>query len=751
MSRTRAFWPLFFSTVLAVVLLAHPPGALARPNPTVAPPSTPATPSSGFDSLNNGSLNPACSGATGQAAANCAISNSPASAFPTDSYGLDQNIDTGLTGSSGWLPSAIDDIIGWFFGTLGTLLSFLFMLLGLVFNFDLFTTGLSRISSSLGSAYTAFTLPLLGVAFAVMGVVALMHMAKGAHGRAWGHMFATFALMLVGAAIILQPGATLGPLDQAGNKLASAGIGVFSGQGVSSNSYASTTAPLWKTTIEEPWCALEFHDVTQFCMAPIIPQMAQQRDSVIQNIDKAAGDQADAAYAKAHAPQEVRLLRTAKTNGQLFLAFPANWDARNGKADSWTLAQPLVQDSIPGGAELWYARTSGGVGERIGTLVLIAIGIFFLLLLLAYVCMYLFAAAIMFVVLLMFAPFMILTPAFGDSGRVAFVNWLKKTLFMLLAKVIYAIFLGVVIGISLLLPAITAPFGWWVQWGVWAIFWFLAWKHRGLLPDMMTSGQHSEHSEHHDHSTAALAGGYAVGHAIGSRAKPLGAGRAYYKGRDAWRRGRDAWAGRGGNDGEDGADGANGAGDTGPYGPGGGGPSNVTPRFGQTILPSWSHDEMASKRGLPEPNYIDGHAADIDEQAGLPVEASSNGHGSFDGVAFIKNPNLAQNHGDQLRDADGNTANGRADEIRPVIVPATSNGHSSNGKTNGKRPAPPPADDVTEERVEPKPRLSNGHGWIDISNEERQALVNEVRRRNGRDPRPPDTDEHYGREIAPPE
>jgi hypothetical protein len=331
---------------------------------------------------------------------------------------------------------------------------------------------------------------------------------------------------------------------------------------------------------------------------------------------------------------------------------------------------------------------------------------------------------------------MMLTPAFGDGGRGAFIKWLKKLLFMMLAVVIYAIFLGILIGISLLLPAITTQFGWVVQWGVWAIFWFLAWKHRGLIPDMMTSGQHSEHSEHHDHAAAALAGGYVAGRAVAGRAKPLGLGRAYRKGRDAYA----AIGQRSGGNGQDGSDGANGANGTSPPGPGpnGGGPSNVTPRFGQTILPTWNHDEMANKRGLPEPNYIDGHATDIEGQQGLPV-ASSNGHGSFDGIAFPKKSHLAPDFEDKIRDADGNTAHGRAKEIRPIILPA-----APNGKTNGHRPkatSPPKVDEVLEEPQRPVQisRLSNGHGWVDVSEEERQALVGEFRRRHDRKPQLPDS------------
>ena len=65
--------------------------------------------------------------------------------------------------------------------------------------------------------------------------------------------------------------------------------------------------------------------------------------------------------------------------------------------------------------------------------------------LLAYLGVRLLLAAILTLLLLLFAPAMLLAPAFGDSGRATFIAWVKRLVGAIAAKLIYALFLAVVL------------------------------------------------------------------------------------------------------------------------------------------------------------------------------------------------------------------------------------------------------------------------------------------------------------------
>ena len=79
-------------------------------------------------------------------------------------------------------------------------------------------------------------------------------------------------------------------------------------------------------------------------------------------------------------------------------------------------------------------------------------------------------------------------PALGEAGRRGFIGWGKRLLGALIAKLLYAIVLGIVIYVAALIAEMGQPggLGWLGVWVVEAIFWWVAFIKRHELVDLLT-------------------------------------------------------------------------------------------------------------------------------------------------------------------------------------------------------------------------------------------------------------------------
>jgi hypothetical protein len=473
-----------------------------------------------------------------QARTNCEGSGSPQSPFPAGNYTPDTHIDTGLTDPGNDIESAIQNVIGLLFGLFVTVIRAAVLAVSLAFGFDLFGSDHGqRIPHALSSMEHVFTLPWLPVAFAIGAIVGIARWwGQRQEGKAIGYWALMITCAILGLVITTDPQGTAGQLDSFANQAAMATLAGASDQNPAqpAASYSDATAGMWQQMVQTPWCAVEFGD-TQWCTSSIDHQTEQWRQDVQAHIAEADGNSdplggqlaaqvvqgcAKAlAQHKSPAPcaasqQEQVRLRDARTNGELWLAFPSGDDARNGKNDSWTLYHHLLSDH----PELAQIRGTGGVVNRLGIVVLSAVGMVFFLLLLIYIAANLLLASLFFVVLLLLAPVMLLFPAFGESGRRAFWRWLGYAASALLAKVIYALYLGVLLFASAVVGGIGMQNGGWLlEWILFAALWGLAFHYRGKLLALLSLGAHHEH--HHGlQAAAATMGALALTRAAGRRA-----------------------------------------------------------------------------------------------------------------------------------------------------------------------------------------------------------------------------------------
>jgi hypothetical protein len=181
-------------------------------------------------------------------------------------------------------------------------------------------------------------------------------------------------------------------------------------------------------------------------------------------------------------------LGEARSNGALFLALPAGTPGR--AALTSPTATPTLYQALCGSNDATACtaptapqaefRTAAGTWPRVGGLVLIAAGSLGMLLVFGFIALRLLGAALATLLYLLLAPLAVLAPALGDAGRDTFWLWLTRLVGSLLAKLVYSVALGVVLMVVTLLGSLDG-LGWWTQWLLVSVFWWIAFEHRHRL------------------------------------------------------------------------------------------------------------------------------------------------------------------------------------------------------------------------------------------------------------------------------
>jgi hypothetical protein len=463
-------------------------------NPASGHQPSPATTGDPFTNL--GGQSPSCrGGATGQSAINCRATGSPAHRYPIGNYTYDIKIDTGLTHFSDNLLAALQTLASFLW--LGLLYAIKGILLALdwAFHLNLINTNIDKVHGGLLTMDRIFGLDsdYFSLALTLAALWGMWHgFVRGKYIQTVAGLGACVGLMLIALLIVHDPAGTVGKVgnwgDSAGREVASSVAGAVQpgDQAQADEDGLDRGAQaIFDTVVLRPWCALEFGDVN-FCLSRP-PTNLRYYDG--------AGEFHDNAVA-------------ASTVADLWLRFPANGTERNKLYEAWKDDGDAATQSR---VEMMQGQSTG---KRLALLVIIVAGLLGALLLLGWIGFWLIAFAAVALFLLLLAPFMFLLPALGESGRRGFVTWGQRLLGALIAKVLYAIVLGIVIYVAALIAEMGQPggLGWLGVWLLEAIFWWVAFVKRHDLVNLLTF--------------AAAQGG-----AEGARARRGGLAGLYYKSR----------------------------------------------------------------------------------------------------------------------------------------------------------------------------------------------------------------------------
>jgi hypothetical protein len=467
-----------------------------------------STQSSGGDPLvENGLGSPMCHAPAGaaplsaQVRSDCRTAGWVAAAAPTSDYAFDVNAGGGFL--SGLDPQLLLQrylLAPMWMGVVWVVHALLSML-EWAYTIDLLDSpAQSGLGQGLRETQAVFTRPWLVLALAIASVGAAYHgLVRRRVAETVGEVLLMAAMMLGGLWVIADPTGTVGVAGSVANQ---ASLGALSAiaQGSPDGGAATFTdgmRAVFADGIEGPWCYLEFGDV-RWCRDPgrLDPRLHSAGLALAgeQGLNGCSFDAGSpfhicaalgSAQARAYS-HSAELLRGARTNGELFLALPADSPERdailtNGASGLLAVLCGGTNTQVgscrgPTAAQADF-RGGGGTEQRAAGLLLILAGILGMVLLLGFLALHLLAAALMSLFYLLLAPAAVLAPALGDGGRAVFRGWAVRLLGALAAKLVYSLVLGAMLALERILLSLPG-LGWWAQWLLVCAAWWGAFLHR---------------------------------------------------------------------------------------------------------------------------------------------------------------------------------------------------------------------------------------------------------------------------------
>lgn len=416
----------------------------------------------------------------------CQTADFVAAPDPTNDYAFDVNINTGIDKWGNDIATTVENFAqsGWM--VLVSATHGLVVVFEWCYSLNLLDGSVLReVTVALHNARLTFTEPWMAIALAVASMLAVYHgLIRRRVTDTIGGVVAMLAMMAGGLWVIADPAGTIGAVEQWANQ---AGLGTLAVIASGSPKHPERTLAesmqvLFSSVVGAPWCYMEFGDV-DWCQnsGQLDGRLRKAGLAIADNEDKKSGchDLCDAGASPANRTlaASAMLLREARTNGELFLALPANEPERNSVKDKDTLLDVLCGGGEsadkcrgPTAPQAEFRSEKAALSRMLG-LALIWIGTIGMLMLLGFLALRLLYAALMGLFFLFLAPAAVLAPALGDGGRLAFRRWALKLMEAVVAKVTYSFLLGVVLMMMKILLGLTI-LGWLTQWLLISAFWW---------------------------------------------------------------------------------------------------------------------------------------------------------------------------------------------------------------------------------------------------------------------------------------
>ena len=464
-------------------LVAASPAYAAAPSttpppPLAAAPSAPPVDSSYVDPARDlGATSPSC-GYTldAEGRRGCRRAGTPLHAYPLSSYGLDVRAGFSLSDPGRTFMSALQSIGAGIWMGLLYLVQGVLLLLEWALSLDLTNQAMPDARRALERLHRdAFGEPWLLAAISVAGVWGIWRgLVQRRATETMVGLAATVALIVAGMVLIAKPGETVGRAAQITNEgaISVLAVAVTGRPGEPRTALTGALRGVFDATVRDPWCALQFGSVDH-CRArtgdasrPTVadvwlsyPAQSWERDRL------------------------QKLTATGKQDDGGGLLDAAGGLLGIGDDRKLPDASAALVRKAPERARM---QEAGGTFPRLALLGMVTIGLSGAVALFAYIGLRLLLASAMTLLLLLIAPAMLMAPALGESGRATFVAWFKRLVGAILAKLIYGVFLAVVLVAGRVFAGL--DLGWFGTWLILASFWWGVFLKRDELIGFVTSG-----------------------------------------------------------------------------------------------------------------------------------------------------------------------------------------------------------------------------------------------------------------------
>jgi hypothetical protein len=349
--------------------------------------------------------------------------------FPLENYGLDEQVQFGIT----HLGNVFDAVTQWVIQMIWFGLLYVFngimVMLQWAFSLDLLQNSMNKLAEALQVMREHIDTPWGLAAVAAMSLWGIWNglVRKKSIDTLRG-LLTSLLCMAALLVVIGNPVETIGSFTGAANGASTEMLSSITSGSVKEPQQAvgSTEETLFNTVILRPWCALQFGDI-EYCL------------SKPKGFEKSVAD---------------------------------TWLQSAPDSESRTSLWEQTKEEGAEGERRMEMISGGGASSmaRLGLLVLVVVGLVGAIALFTYLAARLLLAALFVLVLAMFAPAMFLVAALGESGRASVVAWATRLLGSILTKVVFALFLAVIVEASNLVTAL--KLGFFPTWIVFIAFWW---------------------------------------------------------------------------------------------------------------------------------------------------------------------------------------------------------------------------------------------------------------------------------------
>lgn len=424
-----------------------------------------------------GAVSPSCRYALdAEARRACNASGSVAQPHPLSSYGLDVRSGFSLTDPGKTFMSALQSLGAALWTALLYLVKAALLLLEWAFSLDLTNESMPDARRSLarmhGSVFGSSWL-LLGITLA--GIWGMWNgLVRQQAVQTFGGLALTVALMVGGLVVISRPAETVGTAarwsNDAGLSVLAAGTGGDPSR--PRQALARSMAAVFDSTVRNPWCALQFGSI-EHCDARL-PDRSLSTNAELWLKHPAQSWQRGRLF---------KLTRGDKDDG--FSIVGAGEDLLGLGDDDRKLPEE-IESLVRKAPERVKLQESGGTFPRLALMWTVGIGLLGAVVLLGWIGLRLLLAGAMTVLLLLLAPVMLIAPAIGEHGRNAFSEWAQRLIGALLAKLVFSIFLTVVLVAAGVFSRL--QIGWFGGWLLQASFWWGVFLKRDELLGFLSIG-----------------------------------------------------------------------------------------------------------------------------------------------------------------------------------------------------------------------------------------------------------------------
>ncbi|OJU94773.1 MAG: hypothetical protein BGO23_07915 [Solirubrobacterales bacterium 67-14] len=448
--------------------------------------------------------------------------------YPAGNFTLDQHfkaVEASLTG--GVDVSGVPPMIAYFLASIiWELTAFLartvISLFTFAFSLDLLNgseaTGgagaLRPVSAAIHTIYAdVFGRPWLVVAVTVVGMWAMWRaLIQRRYTETAGTLAVSLLYLIVALAFVAQPAATVGSASSWTNQMSGAFLSIPNKGSVSEGEDAKLSGAdqLFKLLVLEPWTVLQFGGI-EHCVKDGTGSEDSDPESVpVRPLSKDSGKDAALARALKRGNQVEADGKTCINNlnkySSHFLPYASGSDERDAQYDALNSGDTdKLPDADPSADRNDYrlgiadkpatdAMEEGGQYQRLLVAIVVFVGELGVFLLIGALSVGVILAQILLLLLLAFAPVVMVLAVIPGRGHDFFRSWLIRLAGLLVRKAAYSLILAILLAVNGALAAATSQLGWLMAFGLQALFNWMVFLQRRQLTSRIVGAVGGEHT-----------------------------------------------------------------------------------------------------------------------------------------------------------------------------------------------------------------------------------------------------------------